>query len=177
MAVCRALTRIAKRASLAACAASLCFSASALALEQKLTAGDGAAGDIFGDSNSVAVEGDTAVVGAPQNDGAKGAVYVFQRSGDSWSETAKLTASDGAARDQLGASVAIDGDTIVSGAITDEVGGNGNQGSVYTFARSGAAARSETAKLTASDGPGGVNLGDSVAIDGDTILAGAPGAV
>ncbi len=150
----------------------LALPAPAAALEQKLTAADGAAGDLLG--FSVAIDGDTAVVGAPQ-DGGRGAVYIFVRSGDSWAQTAKLTASDGAAGDFLGDSVAIDGDTIVAGTSRDDIGANVNQGSAYTFARTGPAARTETAKLTASDGAAFDGLGNSVAIDGDTIVAGAFG--
>ncbi len=136
------------------------------ALEQKLVATDGVANDFLG--SSVAVDGDTAVVGAPGDDGQKGAVYVFTRSGDSWTQTAKLTASDGAAGDSLGDSVAVDGDTIVAGAPFDDVGANPEQGSVYTFARTGLAVRQETAKLTASDGTTTDLLGDSVAVEGNT---------
>ena len=146
--------------------------AQAQALEQKLIASDGQPNDFLG--SSVAVDGDTAVVGAPGDDAQKGAVYVFTRSGDSWTQTAKLTASDGAGGDSLGASVAVDGDTIVAGAYGHNVGANDNQGAVYTFARTGAAVRQETATLTASDGAGGDQLGLSVAVDGDTIVAGAP---
>ncbi len=111
---------------------------------------------------------------------AHGAVYTFARTGAAdRTETAKLTASDASAAEYLGTSVAIDGDTIVAGAPFDAVGqdepggGTSAQGSVYTFARTGAAARTETAKLTASDGGFGDQLGTSVAIDGDTIVAGA----
>lgn len=142
----------------------------AQALEQKLIAGDGAASDLLG--FAVAVDGDTAVVGAPGDDSGRGAVYVFTRTGDAWTETAKLTASDGAANDQLGYSVAIDGETIVAGARVDDVGAT-NQGSAYTFAATGPATRTQTAKLTASDGAEGDRLGNSVAIDGATIVAGA----
>ncbi len=99
---------------------------------------------------------------------------MFQRLGDSWTNTAKLIAADGAAGAALGASVAIDGGTIVAGAPGDVIGVNRFQGSLYTFARTGAAARTETAKLTAADGATGDHLGSSVAIDGDTIVAGAP---
>ena len=143
----------------------------AAALEQKLTATPGAAFGHFG--NSVAIDGDTAVVGAPSGGGETGdAVFVFERTGDSWAQTAILVPSDGAEGDLLGLSVAIDGDTIVAGAPGDDVGANGDQGSVYTFARTGAAFRTETAKLTASDGAANDDLGRSVAIDGDTIVAG-----
>src|SRR5437016_3306115 len=87
----------------------------------------------------------------------------------------KLIAADGAASDALGNSVAIDGDKIVAGALGGDIGANADQGSAYTFARSGAAARTETGKLTASAGAAGHELGFSVAIDGHTIVAGAPG--
>ena len=143
----------------------------AFALEQRLLAPDGAANDELGDA--VDVEGDTAVLGAREHNGGRGAVYVFTRVGDGWLNTAKLTASDAAAGDGLGDSVAIEGDTIVAGANTDDVGGHANAGSVYTFARTGAAVRVQTAKLTAADGEDNDFLGSSVAIDGDTIVAGA----
>ncbi len=141
----------------------------------KLTASDGAGNAFLG--FSVAIDGDTIVAGAPIDDvggnSGQGSVYTFARTGAAArTETAKLTASDGAADDHLGNSVAIDGDTIVAGAWSDAVGDNTWQGSVYTFARTGAAARAQTAKLTASDGAPYDALGSSVAIDGDTIVAG-----
>jgi hypothetical protein len=142
----------------------------------KLTASDGAKDDRFG--QSVAIDGDTIVVGAPSDaiggNVGQGSAYTFAATGaPARTETAKLTASDGARTDQLGTSVAVDGDTIVAGArrAANDVG------AAYTFARAGAAARTETAKLTASDGVPGAGLGFSVAIDGDTIAAGAPDAV
>jgi hypothetical protein len=150
----------------------------------KLTASDGAAADgmtFSGDQlgSSVAIDGDTIVAGAPLDtvgtNATQGSVYTFTRTGGPGrTEIAKLTASDGAAGDQLGSSVAIDGDTIVAGALLDNVGLNADQGSAYTFARTGAAARTETAKLTATDGAASDRLGSSVAVDGDTIVAGAP---
>src|SRR5262249_32603488 len=125
-------------------------------------------------------DGDTIVAGAPlDNTGAnadQGSVYTFARTGAAArTETAKLTTSDGAASDRFGWSVAIDGDAIVVGDPFDAVGTHINQGSVYTFARAGAAARSETAKLTATDGVPQDLLGLSVALRGTTLLAGAPG--
>ena len=77
--------------------------------QAKLTAADGAAWDWFG--HSVALSGDTAVVGAPSDDvGAneyQGSAYVFTRSGTTWSQQAKLTAADGAREDAFGCSVAL----------------------------------------------------------------------
>jgi len=145
--------------------------APAAAREQRLAVPDGAPGDELG--NAVAVDGDTAVLGAREADAGRGAVYVFTRVGDAWLNTARLTASDGAPGDGLGDSVAIEGDTIVAGANTDDVAGGANRGSVYTFARTGAAARVETAKLTATDGADNDFLGTAVAIEGDAIVAGA----
>jgi hypothetical protein len=110
-------------------------------LEQaKLTAIDGAAGDRFG--YSVAISGDTAIVGANEHDIApnnnRGAVYVFNRNGGTWTFQQKLVASDGLGGDNLGAAVAIDGDTAILGAIADDIGANVNQGSAYVFTRNGA---------------------------------------
>src|SRR5690606_22384587 len=63
--------------------------------QARLTASDGEPLDSFG--VDVALSGDVAVVGAYMPGGAKtGAAYVFERSGEVWTEVAKLTASDGA---------------------------------------------------------------------------------
>jgi hypothetical protein len=87
-----------------------------------------------------------------------------------------LTASDGTAGDHLGSSVAVSGNTIVAGAPSDFVNGNGNQGSVYIFQKSGAgwASGTERAKVTASDGGPGDQLGFSVGVAGNLVVAGAP---
>lgn len=163
-------------ASVASVLAALVLAPGAAALQQQLTASDGAADDFFG--TSVAIEGNTAVVGAPFAGGAPGpgAVYVFTRSGDGWTQTGKLTASDGAADDRLGNSVDIDGGTIVAGAPGDD-GTFSEQGSVYVFDAGGAPSRTQTGKLIASDAAFADALGTAVAIDAGTIAAGAPGAV
>jgi len=95
---------------------------------------------------------------------------------DPFIQQPKLTASDGAADDFLGASVAMSGDTIVAGAPDATVNGNSNQGAAYVFIEptTGWASATQTAKLTASDGAGFDFLGASVAISGDTMVAGAP---
>ena len=137
-----------------------------------LVASDRAASDELG--TSVAIDGDTIVAGAHNDDSSRGAAYTFTRTGaGAWAESAKLTASDRQSGDRLGIDVAIDGDTIVAGADADESAFGQNEGSVYTFARTGPASRTQTAKLRASDPATDDNLGRSVAIDGDTIVAGA----
>ena len=142
---------------------------------QKLTASDGAGGELFG--FSVAFSGSTIVVGAQaDNIGAnllQGSAYVFNRQGGSWVETQKLTASDAAAGDQFGNVVAISGSTIVVNGIIDSVGDNFAQGSVYVFSHQGGS-WVETQKLTASDGAELDQFGVSVAISSSTIVVGAP---
>jgi hypothetical protein len=135
-----------------------------------------AAGDVFG--CSVAISGETVVVGARGEDFAtginQGSVYVFVRSGGVWSQQQMLSASDGAVGDEFGSSVAIRGDTVVVGAHLDDVGAVNNQGSVYVFVRSGGV-WSQQQKLVSSDALGGDGFGASVAISGETVVAGAPG--
>lgn len=151
-------------------------SESAVAQTAKLTASDGANGDDFG--TSVAIEGNTAIAGAAGDDvganTAQGSVYVFVRNGTTWTEQQKLTASDGAADDLFGASVALSGDTLVVGAYQKKVGANNGQGSVYVFVRTGGV-WTEQQKLVASDGAQNDEFGRSVAIEGNTIIAGAFG--
>ena len=140
--------------------------------EAKLTASDGAAYDNFG--CSVAISGDYALIGAFQdNDKGErsGSAYVFHRNGSSWAQEAKLTASDGAAYDNFGCSVAISGDYALIGAFQDNDKGE-RSGSAYVFHRNGSSWAQE-AKLTASDGAAYDNFGCSVAISGDFALVGA----
>ncbi|HJU56295.1 MAG TPA: thrombospondin type 3 repeat-containing protein [Pyrinomonadaceae bacterium] len=143
--------------------------------EAHLVASDAGADDFSG--NSVAVSGDTAVVGAfvdddPVRGANTGAAYVFVRNGSTWTEQQKLTASDAAAGDRFGSAVAIDGDTIAVGAIFADVGPEGNAGKVYVFTRSGSVWTQQQV-LSASDFKSSNNLGASVAIDGNTIVSGA----
>ena len=144
------------------------------AAEVKITASDGAAGDLFG--GSVAISGDYAVVGAVKDDDAdrySGSAYIFKRNGDAWTEHAKITASDGAANDLFGGSVAISGDCVVVGAYMDDGAGR-ESGSAYIFKRNGDA-WTEQAKITASDGARVHYFGFRVAISGDYVVVGAPG--
>ena len=140
--------------------------------QAKLTASDGGAGDWFGFSS--ALSGDTAVIGAPFDDdkGAdSGSVYVFTRSGTTWTQQVKLTASDGAAGDTFGFSLASSGDIALMGAPSDDDKGT-NSGSVYVFAPSGPA-WTQQPKLTASDGAALDAFGCSVRLSGDTAIIGA----
>ena len=141
----------------------------------KLTASDATWRDFFG--IYVAIDGNTVVIGAHGNDDAgdrSGSVYVFRTTdgGATYVEVAKLTASDGAALDYFGISVAIDGNTVVVGANGDDDAGS-NSGSVYVFRTSdGGATYPQVAKLTAADAATNDNFGRFVAIDGDTVVVG-----
>ena len=140
--------------------------------QTKIVDGDAAAVDCFG--TSVSISGDTALVGAYQDDDAgsdTGSAYVFVRSGDTWTQQAKLTASDAAAGDFFGYSVSVSGDTAIIGALRDDDAGSGS-GSAYVFVRSGTT-WTQQQKLTASDAAGEDQFGISVSIDGDTALVGA----
>jgi len=143
--------------------------------QAKLVASDGELGDQFG---QVAIDGNTAVISAQSDDDNgfdSGSVYVFKRSRGTWTEQAKLLASDGLQGDQFGR-IAIDNKTIVVGATNVDDGRNGlDTGSAYIFTLQDGT-WTEQAKLTASDAAAGDNFGWSVAIDGDTAVIGAIGA-
>ena len=126
---------------------------------------------------SVAISGNTLVVGAPLDISEQGAAYVFERSGSAWTQVAELTAADGSAgRDLLGSSVAISGSTVVAGAPLHKVGSTRYQGAVYVFEKPalGWANGNQTAELTVHGGAEAEELGYSLAMSENTIAAGAP---
>jgi hypothetical protein len=134
----------------------------------KLKAGDGAAADQFG--RSVGISGTTAIVGAWQEDdngSASGSTYLFDTT--TGTQTAKLTAGDGAANDYFGSSVAISGTTAIVGAYGDDDNGS-SSGSAYLF---DTATGAQIAKLTASDAAANDEFGSRVAISGTIAIVGA----
>jgi len=135
------------------------------AQQAKLTASDAAAFKAFG--YSVAISGDTAIVGA-----LAGGAYVFVRTGESWAQQIKLLASDPGTDDNFGCSVAIDGEFAIVGAMSKPIGSNLLQGAAYAFQRSGTVWNQQT-KLVASDGLEGEQFGTSVAISGQRAIVGA----
>jgi uncharacterized repeat protein (TIGR01451 family) len=142
--------------------------------QQVLTALDGAPGNELG--RGVSVSGDTAVIGAALGEGAAGdagAAYVFVRSGATWSQQQKLTASDGAGGDAFGWAAAVMADTVVVGAPTADIGPQLAAGAAYVFVRSGTT-WSEQKKLTASDGATSDGFGSAVSVSFDTAVVGAP---
>jgi hypothetical protein len=146
--------------------------------EATLEALDTVEADQFG--WSVALKGDTLIVGAPTADPLcpqdplcnSGAAYVFERQGTLWTQVQKLEPASASAGDWFGTAVALDGDRVVIGgaysSAADTFAGTGNvfdrQGGTWT----------ETARLEPSDVLPGALFGYSVAVDGDVIVVGAP---
>jgi hypothetical protein len=161
-----------------------------------LKASNTGAGDGFG--RSVAVSGDTIVVGAYLEDGSgsgvdpvsddlatdAGAAYVYKRSGGVWSLEATLKASNPGAGDQYGLGVAVSGETILVGALDEDGSGTGvnplpddlapNAGAVYVYQRQGAV-WSQQAYLKGANTEAGDNFGGFVALSGETAIVGALG--
>ncbi len=136
----------------------------------KLVASDPGVYDYFG--VSVALEADRIAVGAFSTGSPHwpGAIYIFERQAGNWIETAKLVPSDGTGSSMFGQRVSLSGDVVVSGASLQD-----GKGKTYVFENRGGG-WVEAAQLVASDGQNGDFFGDSVAIDGDRILVGAPDA-
>ncbi len=138
--------------------------------QQRLTASDGGRGDFFG--FPLALEGETAFVGARPKNEFQGAVYVFVRENGRWREQQKLTASDGGKSDQFGSTIVLEGETALIAAGRATVDGQSNQGAVYVFTREGGSWR-EQQKLLASDGARSDQFGNAVALNGETALISA----
>jgi hypothetical protein len=160
------------------------------------------ADDQFG--RSVALSGDTLAVGTPYEDSNatgvndedgqsddsaaySGAVYVFTRTGDTWTQQAYIKASNTGEFDYFGARVALSGDTLAVGApeeasnatgVNDEDGQSDDSaaysGAVYVFTRTGDT-WTQQAYIKASNTGAGDNFGYSVALSGDTLAVGGPG--
>jgi len=135
----------------------------------KLTVSDAIANDSFG--RAVALSGETLVVGLGAHPLHTGAVYVFVRDGESWTQQAKLVASDGETGDWFGSSVDISGDTIVVGAPNHPV--DTRDGAAYVFVREGTT-WTQQAQLLPSGLGSDIFFGQSVAISGDTVVCGSP---
>ena len=138
--------------------------------KQKLTASDGADEDRFG--NSISVYNNTAVIGASYDDNRKGSAYVFEKNSTSgnWTQTAKLTASDGVAEDRFGQYISVYDNTAVIGAVHDD----NSRGSAYVFEKNSTSGNwTQTAKITASDGADEDWFGNSVSVYNNTAVIGA----
>lgn len=140
---------------------------------ETLLASDPDTNDQFG--YSVAVSGDRAIVGARLKDDYgtySGAAYVFRLTSSGWVQEQKLLAEDGAAWDQFGNAVAIDGNLAVVGSYLDDDNG-GSSGSAYVFRRLASGVWIQEAKLVATNGATADLFGNSVSISANRVIVGA----
>ena len=105
--------------------------------QQKIQASDAQQADYFGYSVSISGDGNTAIVGAYQEDtGATnaGSAYIFTRSGSTWSQQQKIQSSDIQSGDNFGFSVSIsgEGNTAIMGARLEDAAAT-NAGAAYIF--------------------------------------------
>jgi hypothetical protein len=146
------------------------FDGASWELEESLLAENPVVDDDFG--VSVAISGDTALVGASLDDTVAddaGAAYVFVRDGEDWSQQAKLTDATGGVGDEFGWSVALDGDRAAIGAPFKK-----GAGGAFVFDRAGIT-WVQTEVFSASDGGADDQFGYAVDLDGDTLVIGASG--
>jgi hypothetical protein len=142
---------------------------------QKLVPIQASTNDLVG--ISVAIDNDLLAVGAPGFDPVPGnanpgAVYIFQQTNGVWFQQARLTAPDGQRGDRFGVSVAMSGGSIVVGSSFHSDFGATNNGSIYAFDFT-AAGWQLAAKITPNDLTNNSNFGQRVALDGNTLIAGA----
>jgi beta-lactamase regulating signal transducer with metallopeptidase domain len=140
--------------------------------QTKLLTPEGVRGSEFGEA--VAISGDTVIVGAPddgENGSDAGAAYIFARDGDTWTQQARLLASDGGVGDQFGNAVGISGERAIVAARFNEENGE-DAGAAYVFVRDGETWQQE-AKLLPEDPQLAQFFGESIAISGDTAVIGA----
>ncbi len=141
--------------------------------DEKLLPSDGATGDHF--AEALAVSGDVAVIGSPNDRYFVGSAYVFRSNGTAWLQEQHLLVGDPKHADRFGASVAIDGDVAVIGEPGDDGPIGSNVGAAFVFRYDGTAWLQQQ-ELAASDASSEDQFGRSVAIQGDLLLVGASGA-
>lgn len=145
--------------------------------QQKLfddDAGIGDGGDRFG--LAVAIEGDTAIIGAPNDDTTSptsvfngGAAHVYTRTAGVWTKQARLQASDRADDDRFGGSVDLSGEQALVGAELDDTVNGADAGSAYVFTRSAGVWTERVGLMSSATSAAGLQFGHAVAIDGGTI--------
>lgn len=144
-------------------------------LKATLSTNETSLGDAFG--SALALEGDIAVIGARHTTGG-GAVYVYQRIGDSWARQQKIIATDIDANDAFGTSLTLNAGRLFVGAPGQEedAGSLLNSGAVYQFELDADLWRQvATMKANLADQKSHTGFGNSLAVSGDVIWVGAPG--
>ena len=141
--------------------------------QAKIQPSDIAAQDNFGSDVSLSPDGNTAVIGSPYDSTYTGAVYVFTRSGSTWTQHSKLVANDAAQDSYFGRSVSLSGNgnyLIVGSAYTDT--SYTNDGSAYIFVRDTSNNTwSQQSKLLASNAEASDYFGSQVTMNFDGTYA------
>ena len=141
--------------------------------QAQIQASDTGSNDNFGNAVSISDDGNTAIIGSPYEDSGAtntGAAYIFTRSGTTWSQQAKIQASDLPGGGQFGISVDIlgDGDTVAVGARN----ANNGAGYAYIFTRSGSS-WTQQVRIQASNAGPSDQFGCSIAISESSVIVGA----
>ena len=140
--------------------------------EALLVAADAHINQRFG--ASLSIEGDRLAVGAGNDTADRGAVYIFDRSGGTWSQTQKITSANPAFGDLFGADVSLEGDRVMAGAPLDDPAGLTASGSVEVFDFNGATWVFQQT-ITPVSAVAGQSFGTSVSLSGTRVLIGSPG--
>jgi choice-of-anchor B domain-containing protein len=134
---------------------------------------------VIGFGSAIVIAGDEVIVGRPGTvigfplpAGQRGGVHVFRRGSNGWSESASVTAEGVGDMDGFGMSIAVDGNLMAVGAPRT----GGNLGAVYVFERSSGGQWSQRARITPPDTAADQRFGNALAIAGNTLLVGVPGA-
>lgn len=138
-------------------------------LSDQLTADDAEGGEAFG--HALDLDGDTAIVGAWQDD--PGSAYVFDTTGDDWTQTARLTAENPSTGDGFGFDLDLDGQRAVIGARSANTPAGNDSGAAYVFEAAEGEWRQQ-ANLTPDSAAAFDNFGNAVAHDAHRIAIGAP---
>jgi FG-GAP repeat len=126
---------------------------------------------LLGGSVSLSSDGNTAIVGGPYDDGGKGAVWVYTRSGGSWTQQQKLVITNPTIQQDIPVSLSSDGNTAIVGGNGD----NGGKGAAWVYMRSGGS-WTQQQNLVGTETIGDAWQGYSVSLsaDGDTAIVGGP---
>lgn len=141
---------------------------SAWTQQSKLIASDGVASDLFSISVSISGDGNTVAIGASGDDSSKGSVYIFTKSGSTWTQQTKITSTDSAASDEFGISVSLttDAEAILIGARSNDISGVSDTGAAYIFNKAGSS-WIQLNKLNHATRAANDAFGSSVAIAGN----------
>lgn len=134
-----------------------------------LSASDGEIGDGFG--SALSADENFVLIGAPDRNDDRGAAYIFERSGDSWSEASRFALPDTIEESGFGESVALHGDLAFIGAPEADY----DLGFVYVYRKADDGSWTQEDQIVNPDTSKGTGFGSALATDGSRLLVGAPG--